>query len=202
MNRGTRRGVAVGAAAIALAGPARAHLVQTGFGGFYDGIVHLVITPADVLAVLAIASYAGLRGVQSARLVLAALPGAWLLSGAGGTLVEGAPESALAWATAASLVACGVLLAANPRLPERAVALVAALVGSLHGYAGGATMTTGGSDLLGSVGAAVTVFVLVTLVSAGVVRLRAGWPHVAVRVAGSWIGAIGVLTLGWLASGR
>jgi hypothetical protein len=29
--------------------------------------------------------------------------------------------------------------------------------------------------------------------------LPAGWPRIAVRVAGSWIAAAGLLTLGWLA---
>jgi len=41
------------------------------------------------------------------------------------------------------------------------------------------------------------VFVLVALVAALVVSLRAQWVRVTVRVAGSWITAIGLLTLGW-----
>mgnify|MGYP007048309392 CR=1 FL=1 len=32
--------------------PLFAHLMETGFGGFYDGIAHLLITPADLLLVL------------------------------------------------------------------------------------------------------------------------------------------------------
>ena len=43
---------------------------------------------------------------------------------------------------------------------------------------------------------------LVALTSAAVVSLKPSWSKVAVRVAGSWIGAVGVLSLGWLASGR
>jgi hypothetical protein len=41
------------------------------------------------------------------------------------------------------------------------------------------------------------VFVLVALVAALVVSLRAQWARVTVRVAGSWIKAIGLLMLGW-----
>jgi hypothetical protein len=41
------------------------------------------------------------------------------------------------------------------------------------------------------------VFVLVALVAALVVSLRAQWVRVTVRVAGSWITAIGLLMLGW-----
>jgi len=40
------------------------------------------------------------------------------------------------------------------------------------------------------------VFVLVALVAALVVSLRAQWARVTVRVAGSWITAIGLLMLG------
>ena len=41
------------------------------------------------------------------------------------------------------------------------------------------------------------VFVLVALAAALVVQLRASWAHIAVRVAGSWIAASGLLMLGW-----
>jgi urease accessory protein len=41
------------------------------------------------------------------------------------------------------------------------------------------------------------VFVLIALVAAFIVRLRADWSRIAVRVAGSWIAASGLLMLGW-----
>jgi len=49
------------------AAPAHAHLVETGFGAFYDGLAHVVLTPADLLVVLAIALLAGQRGVRQTR---------------------------------------------------------------------------------------------------------------------------------------
>ncbi len=48
-------------------------------------------------------------------------------------------------------------------------------------------------------GVTTAVFVLVTLLGGHVVSLRAAWARVAVRVAGSWITAIGLLMLGWTA---
>ena len=42
-----------------------------------------------------------------------------------------------------------------------------------------------------------TLFVVVALAAALVVALRAPWARIAVRVAGSWIAAIGLLLLGW-----
>ena len=44
---------------------------------------------------------------------------------------------------------------------------------------------------------ALTVFALTSLGSAFVVSLRADWQRLAVRVAGSWIAAIGLLMIGW-----
>jgi hypothetical protein len=41
------------------------------------------------------------------------------------------------------------------------------------------------------------LFVVVALAAAMVVAIRAPWGRIAVRVAGSWIVAIGLLLLGW-----
>ena len=41
--------------------------------------------------------------------------------------------------------------------------------------------------------------VLVALVAGQVAALEKEWPRIVVRVAGSWIGAIGLLMLGWAA---
>ena len=63
-----------------------AHLMETGFGGFYDGIAHLLITPADVLLVLGLALLAGQQGAAGGRLLLALLPVSWWLGGSVGQL--------------------------------------------------------------------------------------------------------------------
>jgi len=43
------------------------------------------------------------------------------------------------------------------------------------------------------------VFVLVALAAAFVVRLRAEWAGIPVRVAGSWTAAVGLVMLDWAA---
>jgi hypothetical protein len=48
--------------------------------------------------------------------------------------------------------------------------------------------------LWGTVG---TLFVMVSLVTGLVVSLERPWTRIAVRVAGSWIVAVGLLYLGW-----
>src|SRR5262249_26971571 len=39
---------------LALAPPAHAHLMSTGFGPFYDGLTHLFVTPEDLLLVIGV----------------------------------------------------------------------------------------------------------------------------------------------------
>ena len=51
-----------------------AHLMQTGFGGFYDGIAHLFITPTDLLLVVGLALLAGQQGSAGGRRLLMLLP--------------------------------------------------------------------------------------------------------------------------------
>ena len=74
---------------------------------------------------------------------------------------------------------------------------LALVLGLLHGYLNGAAMSQAKLGALGLVGIVTALFVAVTLVAALVVALRAPWARIAVRVAGSWIAAIGLLLLGW-----
>ena len=46
---------------------AAAHLVTTGLGPVYDGIGHLLLTPEDLIPVLALALFAGMRGAEPGR---------------------------------------------------------------------------------------------------------------------------------------
>ena len=52
------------------------------------------------------------------------------------------------------------------------------------------------------VGLVFAVFVLIALVAAFVVRLRAPWARIAIRVGGSWMAARGLLMLGWATRAR
>jgi hydrogenase/urease accessory protein HupE len=63
------------------------HLMNTGFGPFYDGLTHLFVTPEDLLPVIALSLLAGLRGPRFGRVVLLALPLAWLVGSAAGSLL-------------------------------------------------------------------------------------------------------------------
>ena len=182
-------------ASVVLAPAAEAHLVETGFGPFYDGIAHVALTPADWLLVLALALLAGQRGTTAARWVLFGLPLAWFGGGLAGA--EWPITDALPLYTTLTFLLIGALVAFGTSVSNVGVAVLAALAGTVHGFANGATMGPAGALALG--GVATTVFCLVAIVSAEATALPAGWPRIAVRVAGSWIAAAGLLMLGWLA---
>ena len=60
---------------------AMAHLVTSGLGPFYDGALHLAISPDDLLGLLAITLLAGLCGARAGRLTIVFLPLAWFVAG-------------------------------------------------------------------------------------------------------------------------
>ena len=172
---------------------AAAHLVTTGMGPVYDGIGHLLLTIEDLVPVLALALYAGLRGAASGRKAMFLLPTAWFLGGLAGSALNITAGAVL---PAMSFMLLGGLIAADFVLPAAGVSGIAIVLGLGHGFLNGAALREG-TGTLGLIGIMAILFVIVTLVSALVVSLEKHWARVAVRVAGSWIAAIGLLMFGW-----
>jgi hydrogenase/urease accessory protein HupE len=172
---------------------AAAHLVSTGMGPVYDGIGHLLLTPEDLVPVLALALYAGLRGAASGRRAIFLLPVAWFLGGLAGSALDITAGVVL---PALSFLLLGVLVAVDLSLPEAAVSGIALALGLVHGFLNGAALREG-AGTLGLVGIMSMLFIIVTLASAFVVSLKRPWARVSVRVIGSWIAAIGLLMFGW-----
>jgi len=186
-------GLIIGSALFFSPSPAFAHLVTTGMGPVYDGIGHLLLTPEDLVPVLAIALYAGLRGAVAGRRTMFLLPLAWFaggLAGSGLNVVTSFPIPAL------SFLIVGGLLAADLYMPSAAVTCLAIVLGLVHGFVNGAVLREG-AGTLGLIGVMTMLFVFVTLASALVVSLKKPWARIAVRVVGSWIAAIGLLMFGW-----
>lgn len=187
-------------AALVLRWPAtaRAHLVSTGMGPFYDGIGHLLVTPQDLIPALMLALYAGLRGTGHGRRAVFCLPLGWIIGGLAAARATAQPHLPVA---ALSFLLLGVLVAADLRLPASAVAALAVILGLAHGLLNGIAVRDQASTA-GVLGSALALFVLVALLSAFTVSLRRRWARVAVRVAGSWVAASGILMFGWFAAGR
>ena len=173
--------------------PAQAHLVTTGMGPVYDGIGHLLLTPEDLVPVIALALYAGLRGAVAGRRTMFLLPLAWFIGGLAGSEMSITAGAAL---PAMSFLLLGILVAADLSLTPAVVSGLAITLGLVHGFLNGAALR-GNAGTLGLVGILAMLFVLITLVSAFIVSLQKPWARIAVRVAGSWIAAIGLLMFGW-----
>ena len=176
-----------------------AHLVSTGLGPLFDGIGHVVVTPQDLLPVIALALLAGLGGKAYGRRVLFVLPVAWLSGDLVGLAIGWSPPLVT---TGLSFLILGGLVAADRPMSERTGVVLAVALGALHGQMNGVEMAAAGIGLTGLLGTVAMLCVCVSLVTGLVVSLRRTWTRVAVRVAGSWIVAVGLLYLGWTLGGR
>lgn len=174
--------------------PAAAHLVQSGLGGFYDGLLHPLVSVGELLPLLALALWAGLRGAGFARWLVLAVPLAWLV----GYALAGSspPGRSLVLAAGVAGVVLGVLGAANARVPLAALLVAGVALGLVQGLMLGRE----GSDL-GAVGSALTVGCVIAILGGEVAALRVEWTRIAARVLASWTAAVGLLQLGWMLRG-
>ena len=194
LARSRHSNVLAGSCGALVPGAAVAHLPTIGLGPVYDGVFHLLLSPEDLIPVIALALLCGQRGAPYGRRALWLVPLAWFAGGLFGLFVGNNHGAAL---TCVSFLLLGGLVAANARISLRLLTALAALLGCFHGYLDGAGINRfddGGYALLGL---SLAVFVVVALFASLVVPLRQQWARVAVRVAGSWIAASGLLMLGW-----
>ncbi len=197
--RRVRRICILATALLAAPSMALAHLMNTGLGPVYDSAWHLLVSPGDLLGLVAATLLAGLRGARAGRLTVIALPAAWFAGGLAGLTLTTPVD--LPGLSVLSFVILGVLVAVDPKLPPAAVATLAGLYGALHGVLNGSTLGVIGAGPLALVGIVITVLVTALLISAAVVSLRPPWTRIVVRVAGSWVAAVGMLMFGWLVRG-
>ncbi|HSO19222.1 MAG TPA: HupE/UreJ family protein, partial [Desulfosarcina sp.] len=131
------------------------------------------------------------------RRALFLLPAAWLAGGIAGLTAGAVPSLPV---QAASLLVVGSIVAADLYMPANAVSMLSIVVGLSHGFFNGAVLQEG-PGVSGLIGIAIMLFVLLALTSAFVVTRKQPWTRIAVRVAGSWIVATGLLMVGWVIRG-
>jgi urease accessory protein len=182
--------------AFASPGLAFAHSLSNRFGDFYGGMLHPVSALEHALPIFALGLLAGQQGARTARWLLLVFPLALLLGAAFTTLAPALPWVPVV--NTASFVLLGALVAGAWHLPLSAMVGLAALFGLSHGYQNGNAMTPGVAAHLFVPGVALIGFMAAAVVSAATVALstRAEWLRIAVRVAGSWIAAMGILMIG------
>jgi urease accessory protein len=151
------------------------------------------MSPEQYVPILGAALYAGLRGKASARLAIVLLPVAWFIGIVLGGL-SGAPNLPLPpWLV---LLMAGGLVAADLRLSSRASMACVGVIGVAVGYSNGLATAQFPHPVRAALGATAAIFAAASLVAAAA-SAATGWKKIAVRVAGSWIAASGLLALGW-----
>ena len=183
------------AAFLLVSNSSQGHLLNSGFGPFYDGLAHPFLVADDLLPVVALALLAGLRGTRCGRRVAFALPAAWL-AGMVAARVVLVPSEPM-WLTGLVTIILGALVAADLSLPAAVVTGLAAAAGATHGFGNGRELAAANGGLLAMAGIGCALFVVVAIVTGQVAALRSPRARIVVRVAGSWIAAIGLLMLGW-----
>lgn len=176
----------------ACASEAHAHLVGDAFSPFYGGLVHPLVSPQDVMALLGLGLLAGLGGPAAGRWLLITLPLAWMagMSFAPWCIVPELPAILLT-------ILVGVLVAVGRPWSPVVVGVLALLVGIMHGVGNGQELTHVSRRFLATVGIISAVAMFSALLAGQVVMMRRPWMQVLLRVLGSWLAAIGLLMLGW-----
>jgi len=176
---------------------ASAHLVNSGLGPFYDGIAHVFMTPEDLLAVIATALLAGLAGRQTSRHVVFGFPAAWFIGALFGRIAPLSPGAPLLGAILLTVLGALVALGWQAKASRQFAAESLLAVGLILGFFNGAVLANAKSGVLPIAGIGCAIFVVTVMVAGQVGSLEKQWARIAVRVAGSWIGAIGLLMIGW-----
>jgi len=183
---------------LAAPGVASAHLVVTGMGPLYDGVSHFGLSPEDILPVVALGLFAGLRGPPQTRAAALTLPAGWLLGGLAGLAGLTAPAVIMAASGALMLIASGGLLAANLRAGPAACAGAAGVIGLVCGLRDVSGVSFDAAHLASLLGMGVAAMVAFIIAGSLTLPLQRIWMIVAARVAGSWMAALGLLLAGWV----
>lgn len=182
---------------VSFAASAHAHSTVKGVGDLYAGLLHVLTGLEHVLPFVALSLLAGQRGLKAqAEAVLLVFPVALMLGAAAALWAP--PLPGLAFFNMASAILLGGLVASAWPLPAAVFYGLVIVFGFSHGFANGEAISGSMKAYLFILGiglAGLAVLAYGTLMVDFLLRRRTGWITIAVRVAGSWIAAIGVLVL-------
>lgn len=183
----------VGAGLWLLPQAARAHGVLKGVGDFYAGLLHPIVVPAELLAIVAIGLLLGGAGVGACRIGISMCAGgvtAGLIFASVLALTSGAtPLLLVAALLAAAVVTSGL------RSPIWFSASVAWLAGMAIGIDASPEAKTLLTAVLSGMATVLGGTALTTVVAALAIGAERFWHKLVVRMVGSWIAAISIMCL-------
>jgi urease accessory protein len=180
---------AASAAPLLLTAPgwASAHSPVPGLGAFYSGMLHPVVAPSALIALMALGLLIGQHGLVQARKAVLGLVVAVALG-----LVLGSQWPGLELLAALATAVCAL---AARRLPALALLALAIAVGMAAGL-GLADMAVGSVRWVVIAGTWLGCAFLALGVAALAELARKPWQHIALRVVASWLAASAMLVLG------
>lgn len=155
--------------------------------------MHHVTAFEHLFPAIGIGLLAGQQGPKIARWVLMAFPvglAVGVFMGQGELLSTFIPVF-----NKTSFVVLGLLVAGAIRQPLWALVGLSFIFGVTHGWENGQELTGGFTPTLFLMGVSLAGLMIVAVVAAVVVSVEKDWQHIAIRVTGSWIAAIGLLFL-------
>jgi urease accessory protein len=169
-----------------------AHAPLPGVGGFGGGILHPILVPAHALVLIALGLHLGAQ--PRARMVSLVLFAFSLAAGLTAIAFAVGETPAGKVLLAATLV-FGALIAADWALPKLLTALLAATTGVALGLDSPPQAMTiaEGNLMLAGTGLGACALLSLAMLVAGFAH--AGWPRIALRIAGSWLATIALLVL-------
>lgn len=169
-----------------------AHSPVPGLGRFYNGMLHPVLAPAALIALVAWGLLIGQRGLVASRAAVLSLCGGLLAGLVGGSQWPGVyPETALLLLG----LCCAAGVIAVARMPAATLLLLGGTLGGVAGWAL-ADMAVGTGRWVVISGTWLGSALLALGVAAVVELARRPWQHIAVRVVASWLAASALLVLG------
>lgn len=175
--------------------PALAHGALEGAGDFYAGLLHPVVVPAELLALVATGLLIGRAGLATCRWAIPMLAGGVAVGLAAAHAVD-----ALSGATTALIVfalAAAAIVTTGLRAPMGIGVGLASLTGVAVGFdaapepnAWFTLLLTAAATLLGSTAIA-------AILAALALKAEQHWQRIAVQIAGSWITASALLYLAY-----
>ena len=191
INRVSVIAMAVGTCALAVSGPAQAHDVVAGVGGFWGGLAHPLLVPAHALALVALGLAVGQASRHRAAELLFAsglVAGIALIVAAFAIVTDQAILVVAAVAGLATAIGRPLpLLIAGP------LAIAGGTAIALDSVPQEISMLT---TFLALIGTALSACAAVVALAELMRRLTRGWQRVGLRILGSWAAASAILVLG------
>lgn len=189
------RGALLLAILVAFPSAAQAHSIGKNVGDFYWGFLHPITSLESILPLIALGLLAGQQGARKAGWMIGHFA-TGIVVGPLLALSMGTPELA-SWVNMGSFIVLGVLLALGRSWPLGLLSGLSLLFGLTQGWSNAAEMSQASARFLYASGMIAGAYLVVLLLAAAAVNVQKSpeWQRIAVRIAGSWVAAIGLMVI-------